>query len=209
MTRRLECWIDFGSNYSYVAVARIAPLARAAGVELVWRPFLLGPIFKRQGWDTSPFVLQKDKGEYAFMDTARLCARHGLPWRRPSTFPRPAVATLRVAAAFAEAPWVGDYCRRIMQLNFAEDRDIDSAEVAVEVLDSLGLAGADLVAQAQQAPSKDRLRAFSEEAVRRKVFGAPTFFVGDEMFWGNDRLEQALEQAQQARADAADPARAG
>jgi 2-hydroxychromene-2-carboxylate isomerase len=197
MTRSIECWFDFGSNYSYIAISRIGPLATSADVDVVWRPFLLGPIFKSFGWESSPFVVQKEKGEYAFMDTARQCLKHGLPWRMPSTFPRPAVNTMRVAAAFADEPWVGDFCRRVMQLNFAEDRDIHSNEVAVEVLDGLGLDGAALVAQAQQEPRKGRLRAFSEEAVRRKVFGAPTFFVDGEMFWGNDRLEDALQKAQQ------------
>ncbi|WP_437304779.1 2-hydroxychromene-2-carboxylate isomerase [Sorangium sp. So ce388] len=195
MTRQVECWFDFGSNYSYIAVSRITPLARDARVDIVWRPFLLGPVFKRLGWDTSPFVLQKEKGEYAFMDTARQCARYGVPWRRPTTFPRAAVHTMRVAAAFAEQPWVGDYCRRVMQMNFAEDRDINTDEVAVQVLDELGLDGRKHVQEAHAEPRRARLRAFSEEAIRRKIFGAPTFFVGDEMFWGNDRLEDALARA--------------
>ncbi|WP_437655670.1 DsbA family protein [Sorangium sp. So ce1182] len=102
---------------------------------------------------------------------------------------------MRVAAAFAEQPWVGDYCRRVMQLNFAEDKDINTDEVAAQVLDELGLDGRKQVQEAQSEARKARLRAFSEEAIRRKIFGGPTFFVGDEMFWGNDRLEDALAKA--------------
>lgn len=193
----MEFWLDFGSNYSYVAASRVQLLAAEAGVTIVWRPFLLGPVFKRFGWETSPFVLQKEKGEYAFMDTARECAKYGVPWLKPTRFPRTALQTMRVAAAFAEAGWVAEYCRRVMALNFAADEDIDSPEVAMRVLDTLGEDGPAIVEAAQAPERKARLRAFGEEAVRRKVFGAPTFFVGDEMFWGNDRLEDALERARE------------
>jgi 2-hydroxychromene-2-carboxylate isomerase len=193
--RFIEFWFDFASNYSYVAAMRIEELAHAAGVAVRWRPFLLGPIFASLGWSTSPFVLQKEKGDYVARDMVRLCAKHGLAWRPPTTFPRHAVYPMRVAAAHEDAPWVPAFCRRFMAMNFAEDRDINSLELACAVLRDLGEDGAALVAAAQTEAGKARLRARGEEARRRQVFGAPTFFVADEMFWGNDRLEDALAWA--------------
>jgi len=95
----------------------------------------------------------------------------------------------------AEEPWIGDYSRRLMQINFVEDREIDMPEVVSEVLDVLGLPASDLLGEAQSDENKLRLREQTDEARRRGVFGAPTFFVGAEMFWGNDRLEDALRLA--------------
>jgi 2-hydroxychromene-2-carboxylate isomerase len=162
-------------------------------VQVLWRPFLLGPIFDKLGWSSSPFVLQKDKGDYVWRDMERLAAKYRLPWCRPTTFPRAAVHPMRVAVAHQHEPWAGAFCRRLMELNFACDQDINSNEVATRVLDELGLEGERLVALAQER--KALLREQSEEAARRRIFGAPTFFVGPEMFWGNDRLEDALDWA--------------
>jgi 2-hydroxychromene-2-carboxylate isomerase len=193
--RPLEFWFEFGSNYSYPALMRIEALARAHGVPIRWKPFLLGPIFKSFGWDSSPFVLQPQKGAYAWRDMERLCDKYGLPWRRPSTFPRPALLPMRVAIIGAEQPWFAAYAKRIMALNFAEDRDIDDAAAVADVLLALGLPAERLVAEAGSADVKQRLRRQTEEAAGRGIFGAPTFFAGDEMFWGNDRLEDALAWA--------------
>ena len=161
-------------------------------VPIRWRPFLLGPIFRSFGWSSSPFMLQQSKGVYVWHDMARQCAKHGLPWTRPSAFPRSAVLPMRVALVGAERPWMGAYCRRMMTLNFADDRDIDSREVVAEVLADLGLPHAQIIDEALSESNKLRLREQTEAAAQRGIFGAPTFFVGDEMFWGNDRLDDAL-----------------
>jgi 2-hydroxychromene-2-carboxylate isomerase len=155
----------------------------------------LGPIFKSFGWSTSPFVLQKEKGEYVWRDMARQCEKYSLPWTRPTVFPRKAILPMRVALLGAEEPWISDYSKRMMRINFAEDRDIDTPQVVGEVLAALGLPAPDLLGAAQSEDNKLRLREQTEEARRRGVFGAPTFFVGSEMFWGNDRLEDALRFA--------------
>jgi 2-hydroxychromene-2-carboxylate isomerase len=196
----LEFWFDFGSNYSYLAASRIEGLAAAAGVDVRWRPFLLGPIFASFGWSTSPFVLQKEKGDYVARDMVRLCARYGIPWTPPTTFPRNAVHPMRVAAAHEDAPWVPEYCRRFMAMNFAQDRDIASPELAAQVLRELGEDADGLVRSAQTDEGRARLRARGDEARRRGIFGAPMFFAGPEMFWGNDRLEDALAWAASGRA---------
>jgi 2-hydroxychromene-2-carboxylate isomerase len=191
----LEFWFDFGSTYSYLAAMRMEPLAHEAGVQILWRPFLLGPIFNILGWNTSPFVLQKEKGDYMWRDMERLAGKYGLPWKRPSTFPRAAVYPMRVAVAHDGAAWVPAFCKAMFELNFRHDRDINDNAVCTRVLDELAHDGAGLVEEAQAPANKEKLRRQTEEAWRRRIFGAPTFFAGPEMFWGNDRLEDALSFA--------------
>jgi len=188
----LDFWFDFGSNYSYLSVMRIELLARQAGVPIRWRPFLLGPIFKHLGWDAVPWVAQKEKGAYVWKDMVRQCRKYGLPWKMPETFPRAAVLPLRVALLGAQRPWMAEYCRRTMQRNFVEDRDIDSVGAVAEVLSAMKLPAAEIIEAAQSNDNKLALRRQTDEALARGIFGAPTFFAGDEMFWGNDRLEDAL-----------------
>jgi len=188
----IEYWFDFGSNYSYLSTMRIEQAAQQARVQVRWRPFLLGPVFQALGWSTSPFVLQKEKGDYTWRDMARQCRKYGVPWTMPSRFPRSAVVATRVALAHAEAPWVAGFCRLVMHLNFAEDRDIDSTETVHEVLLAMQLPADDILALAQSDAIRSRLREQTGQARALGIFGAPTFFVGEEMFWGNDRLDDAL-----------------
>jgi 2-hydroxychromene-2-carboxylate isomerase len=189
----IEFWFDFGSNYSYLSVMRIEAQAAARGVRIRWRPFLLGPVFRTLGFDNSPFVLQKEKGAYVWKDMERQCRKYGIALTRPTTFPRAALLAMRVALLGAEQEWMAAYCRKIMQLNFAYDRDIGSIDVVSEALDELGLPAQPIIADAQSDANKLRLREQTGLAAARGIFGAPTFFVGDEMFWGNDRLDDALE----------------
>jgi 2-hydroxychromene-2-carboxylate isomerase len=189
----IDFWFDFGSNYSYLSVMRIEAEAAARGVQIHWRPFLLGPVFRDLGFDNSPFVLQKEKGAYVWKDMERQCRKYGIALKRPTTFPRAALLAMRVALLGAQREWIAAYCRKIMQLNFAYDRDIGSMEVVSEALDELGLPAGEIIAEAQSDANKLRLREQTAAAAARGIFGAPTFFVGDEMFWGNDRLEDALD----------------
>ena len=188
----IEFWFEFGSNYSYLSVMRIEQTAARLGVTIQWRPFLLGPIFKSFGWTTSPFVVQTWKTEYVWRDMERECRKYGLAWTRPTTFPRAALLPARVALIGAEKPWMGEYCRRIMQANFVADQTIDSAACVSEVLDQLGLPAQAIIDEATEEANKLRLRNETELARTKGIFGAPTFFTGEEMFWGNDRLDDAL-----------------
>ncbi|MBB5610033.1 MULTISPECIES: 2-hydroxychromene-2-carboxylate isomerase [unclassified Janthinobacterium] len=191
----LEFWFDFGSNYSYLSAMRIEALAREKNVEIIWKPFLLGVVFQALGWETSPFVLQKLKGDYAWRDMARLCEKYGLPWRQPTSFPRTALLTMRVALIGADQGWAAAFTRRMMTMNFAEDRDIDNATAVSEALTELGLDAPAILALALTNENKLRLRRQTEQAQARGLFGAPNFISGDELFWGNDRLEDALAWA--------------
>ncbi|MGO9946055.1 MAG: 2-hydroxychromene-2-carboxylate isomerase [Steroidobacteraceae bacterium] len=191
----IEFWFEFASNYSYLSVMRIEGEAKRLGVGILWRPFLLGPIFRELGMETSPFVLQKEKGAYMWQDMVRQCRKYGLRWTRPSSFPRVAVLPARVALLGAEQPWMAAYCRRVMELNFVQDQDINSPAHLSPILTELSLSAADILAEAQAEPTKMLLRKQTEQARARGIFGAPTFFVGTQMFWGNDRLDDALQLA--------------
>jgi len=188
----MEFWFEFGSNYSYLSLMRIEDEARRRGVKLTWRPFLLGAIFKALGFETSPFVLQKEKGAHVWRDMERQCRKYGLEWRKPSRFPRLGVVPLRIALVGTDEPWLGAFCRKVMELNFVRDEEINEPARLTGVLSELGLPAAEIVAAAQSEPIKTRLREQTDEARAKGVFGAPTFFVGGEMFWGNDRLDDAL-----------------
>jgi len=100
----MEFWFEFGSNYSYLSLMRIEDEARRRGVKLIWRPFLLGAIFKALGFETSPFVLQKEKGAHVWRDMERQCRKYGLEWRKPSRFPRLGVVPLRIALVGTDEP---------------------------------------------------------------------------------------------------------
>jgi len=188
----LEFWFEFASTYSYPAALRIEAAARAAGVPLAWRAFLLGPIFRAQGWNDSPFNLYPAKGRYMWRDLERVCAELGAPFRRPSEFPRSGLLAARVACRFADAEWCPDFVRAVYRANFAEDRDIADPGVVAACLESTGEAPRQRIEEAQSAASKELLRVQTERAVALGLFGAPSFTVGDELFWGNDRLEAAF-----------------
>jgi len=191
-TQEIDFWFDFASNYSYLSVMRIESQAAMHHVRVRWQPFLLGPVLQALGYETSPFVVQKEKGEYVWQDMERQCRKYAVPWRKPSAFPRRALLPLRVATLGAHEPWIGAFCREVMPLNFAQDREIDSPQAVGEVLERLDLPAQKIIADALTDANKLKLREQTERARAQRIFGAPTFFVGAEMFWGNDRLDDAL-----------------
>lgn len=199
MPASLDFWFEFASTYSYLAVARVEEQARAAGVAVRWRPFLLGPIFGAQGWNDSPFNIYPAKGRYMWRDMARLCERYGLPLRRPSVFPRNGLLAARVTVAAGDAPWVPAFVRGVYRANFGDDRDVADPGVLAALLRDAGADPDALLAAAATPAVKDRLRAETAEAQRLGIFGAPSFVVGDELFWGNDRLDDALAWARGPR----------
>jgi 2-hydroxychromene-2-carboxylate isomerase len=188
----LDFWFDFASTYSYLAAARIRPLAAAANVRVRFRPFLLGPNFKAQGWDTSPFNLYEAKGRYMWRDMERLCEKYQLPFRRPSKFPRSGLLAARVACMAAEEPWCPRFVRAVYRANFAEDREISQTETIAEILATVGQSPREVLTSAESPENKQRLREQNQWAVVHGIFGAPTMLAGKELFWGNDRLEDAI-----------------
>ncbi len=188
-------WYEFASTYSYLAAHRVERLAAAAGVDVAWRPFLLGPIFGAQGWTTSPFNIYPAKGRNMWRDMERLCADEGLKLVHPTIFPQNGIMAARLALVGAEDGWIADFSKAVYTANFAEGADISAAETLARLLGDLGLEAGAILARAQTQPIKDRLRTNTEAAIAAGVYGAPAFTVGDELFWGNDRLENALAWA--------------
>ena len=191
----MDFWFEFASSYSYLSVMRIEKLAAAAGVKVRWRPFLLGPVFLSLGWNDSPFNIYPPKGRYMWRDLERLCARYGLALCKPSVFPRNGLLAARVALLGQDEAWIADFAKAVMCANFAEDREISHPAVIGAILSDLGLPADDLLARAASDENKAALRRQTEQATARGLFGAPSFIVGDELFWGNDRLEDALAWA--------------
>jgi 2-hydroxychromene-2-carboxylate isomerase len=193
---KLDFWYEFASTYSYLAAMRIEKLAKEAGVAVAWRPFLLGPIFKAQGWDTSPFNIQLAKGKYMWRDLTRLCEEQGLPkFHIPAKFPQTSLAAARIALALDDGARPA-FSRAVYLAEFADGQDIGDAFVLEAILQKLGHDPRILLVKAGTQKIKDALRANTEEAQRLGIFGAPTFVLSSgEMFWGNDRLEQALAWA--------------
>jgi 2-hydroxychromene-2-carboxylate isomerase len=195
---RLDFWCELASPYSYLAAMRIDALAGAAGVEVRWQPFTLGPMFAAAGWTTSPFNVYPDKGRYMWRDVEREAAAIGVALQRPSTFPRNSVLAARVALVGVERGWGPRFIRAALAANFADDRDMAAPDVIDDLLAGLGLDGPALRAEAEGPGYRPALRVATQRAAELHIFGAPTFVVGDELFWGNDRLERALSWAQRA-----------
>ncbi len=193
----IEFWYEFASTYSYPAAMRIEKLAADKGVAVAWRPFILGPLFHdQQGLNDSPFNAFPVKGEYMWRDLARVCDAEGLALRHPSQFPRNSLLAARVAIVGLEDGWTPAFSRAVYQANFVDDQDIGSPEVLAPLIASVGAGPDHVLAAAQSDAIKTRLRDHVRQAKERGLFGAPSFLTADgELFWGNDRLEQALDWA--------------
>ncbi len=190
---------DFASTYSYVAAMRIEAMCAAAGVALTWRPFLLGPIFALQGWHDSHYNLNQRRGRYMWRDLERLTEKFGLPWRRPSVFPRNPILAARVACAFCTEPLAGEFIRRTFVANFGEDRDVTDERVVRELASSLDEDADAVLSRAVGPAHRGALRLNTERAVEIGIFGAPNCIVGGELFWGEETLEDAIAWAKAER----------
>lgn len=194
MGREIEFWFEFASTYSYVAALRIEAEAAQVGARVLWRPFLLGPIFAQQlGIADSPFNVHPVRGRYMWRDMERLCAKYKLPFRKPSVFPRNSTLAARVALVGMKEPWEPDFVRAVYTANFAHDQDIASRAVLEELLGKVGADAKAVLAQAESEENKPRLREQTNQAVRHGIFGAPNFIVNGELYFGQDRLTDALE----------------
>jgi 2-hydroxychromene-2-carboxylate isomerase len=193
---KLQFWFEFASTYSYPAAMRIGALARDRGVIVRWRPFLLGPVFKAQGWDNSPFNIYPVKGRYMWRDLERICAAAGLPFVRPAVFPQNTILAARVALVALAEGWGEDFSRAVYAAEFGEGRDIGAPGLIADILTALGRDADAVITRAQADDNKLVLRKNTEEAQALGIFGAPSIVTADgELFWGNDRLEAALDWA--------------
>lgn len=202
---RLVFWFDPASTYSYLSAMRIEAMAQAAAVDVEWRPFLLGPIFKAQGMNNSPFALFPLKGEYMWRDMQRQAQELGIGLKLPDAgamgaFPRNSVLAARACIVALREDWGRDFVTSLYLAEFAEGLDIADRVVIADVVSALGQDAKTALDRAQSEEIKLALRENTQAAQAARIFGAPSFTVGDELFWGNDRLEQALRHAGKAAA---------
>ena len=192
---RLDFWYEFASTYSYPAAMRIEALATERGVELRWRPFLLGPIFAEQGWRNSPFNLFPAKGRNMWRDLDRICARQGLPFQRPDPFPQNSLLAARTALAVPEE-LRPEFSRAVYTAAFGRKLPIAERDTLASILEGLGLHASLMLEKAASEEVKARFKRENEEAKRLGIYGAPSMVCEDgELFWGNDRVEMALDWA--------------
>lgn len=185
MTQTVEFFLDCASPYTYLAATQIEAVAQRAGGQVLWKPFLIGKTFEATGNKMPASVPAKAK--YMFKDL-QLWARHyAVPFQFPKIFPINSLLPQRLLCAVPAAR-LPDAALAFMRAYWAEDVDIQKPEALQDLLDSLGLDGAALLAAAQTDEVKAQLKANTEDAVARGAFGAPTFFIGKAQFWGNDRL---------------------
>ena len=196
----LDFWYEFASTYSCLSALRIRDLAEEAGVQIRWRPFLLGPIFAAQGWNSSPFNLYPAKGRYMWRDFARRAGRQGLSVSKPEPFPQNSLAAARIALAGREGGWMPAFSCALFRAQFCEGRNIGEEAVLHATLRQVGADPTMVMPMSRSEEIKGRLKAETELAKSLGIFGAPTFVTEDgELFWGDDRLEEALDWAREGR----------
>jgi 2-hydroxychromene-2-carboxylate isomerase len=186
---RLEFFYDYGSPYSYLADTRLPALIERTGAELVYRPMLLGGVFKATG-NASPFVEPVEaKRAYFAVELRRCVANLGVDFKSNPHFPINTLGLMRSAYAARALDVFDRFHAVIYRALWTTGADLGSPDIAVDVLDENGLDGRAIVEASRGDEAKSALRATTDEAVERGIFGAPTFFVGDEMYFGNDRLD--------------------
>ncbi len=184
--KTIEFFWDAASPYTYLAATQIDGIVARTGATVVWRPFLLGKVFEATGNRMPASVPAKAK--HLFQDLQRWAKLYAVPFSFPKQFPTHSVTALRAACA-AEAHGAGGrYAQAVMKAYWVDGVDISTPEGVGSVATACGLDAAAILAQTQDPAIKDQLRANTDEAIQRGAFGAPTFFVGKQMFWGNDRL---------------------
>ncbi len=189
----LDFWFDFASTYSYLSAMRIDELACDKGVAVRWRPFLLGPIFQAQGWNTSPFNVYPAKGAYMVRDIDRIAVARGIGFQMPKPFPQNSLLAARVALTTPDEASRAKFCQAVFAMEFAQGRSIDDPFALGGCLSEAGLNASTILQASRTDEVKQRLRDETELAQRLSIFGAPTFVTEDgELFWGDDRLEAAL-----------------
>ncbi|AVO45357.1 2-hydroxychromene-2-carboxylate isomerase [Phreatobacter cathodiphilus] len=192
----VEFFYEFASTYSYPAAMRVEEVAAKAGVTVRWRPFLLGPIFAEAGWTTSPFNLIPAKGRNMWRDLERITADLGLPFQKPDPFPQNSLTAARIATSLPDDGKRAAFSRELYRMEFGEGLSITDAEVLGRALTAAGVEPATALVAAGSDQVKQALRATTEEAKAKGLFGAPSLVTADgELFWGNDRIEQAVAWA--------------
>lgn len=191
MPRRLEFFFDYVSPYSYLANSQIAALVDATGAEIAYRPFLLGGVMQSTG--NSPPGAVPARAKYMPADIERWLRRYDLEFNFNPHFPMKTITALRGALAADEQGDFAPYHAAMFRAAWVDQVNLGDPAALQDVIQKAGLDARHLLARAENDEVKERLKSNTAEAVARGAFGAPTFFVGDELFFGNDRLDFVAE----------------
>lgn len=195
MSKKVEFFFDVGSPASYLAWTQLESIAQRTNAKIIWRPMLLGAVFQATG-NASPAAVPA-KGAYMLKDLQHFSNIYGVPFNFNLFFPLNTMHLMRGATAYLEEPEFQTYLAAIFNALWSEQLNMESPEVVAEVLTKAGIDVTDFMARISETEVKERLKDTTEEAVARGVFGAPSFFVNGEMFFGQDRLsfvETALKE---------------
>ncbi len=189
--KSVDFYFDFGSPTAYIAYKVLPRITEKAGAALKYKPILLGGIFKATG-NASPVTVAA-KGRYMGSDIPRFAEKYGVPYNFNPNFPINTLALMRGAAAYQDEDKFASYLDAVFDAMWLNEKDMNDPEVAGAVLAEAGFDPAEFMARVGDQAVKDKLMADTEAAVERGLFGAPTMFVGDDMFWGQDRLHFVAE----------------
>ncbi len=189
MKKKVEFYYDFSSPYSYLASTQIEKLCERGNTELEWKPFLLGGIYKETG-NRAPLEVP-NKLDYLKKDLKDWAKYYGIELNFPSLFPLNSVKAMRGALvpSLSGSDKFNEYNHRLFRLYWVDGKDLSSDEILKRTVSELGIDPERFIEGISRQEIKDRLREETAKAARRGAFGAPTFFVGENMFWGNDRLK--------------------
>lgn len=191
--KTLEFFFDLSSPYSYLAATQVGEVCERTGARLSWKPMLLGAVFKAVS-NTMPAAVVP-KAQYMLKDLTRWAAHYGVPFRMSSRFPVNALKAMRLIVAAEASEKNAALALALFRAVWVDDRDVTAEDELRAIAGEVGLDSSALLAAIETQEVKDKLRAYTDQAIARGVFGAPALLVGSELFWGNDRLhfvEEAL-----------------
>lgn len=187
MGKKVEFYFDFSSPYTYIASNRIEKICEDNGVELEWKPFLLGGVFNEIG--SVPAIQIDNKFCYLRQDFEESAIFYGVDFKFPDQFPLNSVRSMRGAFAAQEKGKLVEYTHEMFRLYWTQGVDLSKAEILGEAVEKIGINTQWFLNRIAEQEIKDKLRDETSFAIERGLFGAPTMFVDDKMFWGNDRLD--------------------
>ncbi len=193
MSKTVDFWFDFGSPAAYLAWTQLPQLAADTGATVVYKPMLLGGVFQATG-NHSPVTIPA-KGNYIFKDFARFAKRYDVALTHNPHFPINTLTLMRAAVGLQmrNDPRFGDYMAAMFRAIWVDAKNMNDPATVGTVLQAAGFDAAAMLALASDAAVKEQLKAVTQAAVERGIFGAPAFFVGEQMFWGQDRLDFVRE----------------
>jgi 2-hydroxychromene-2-carboxylate isomerase len=186
MKKKVEFYYDLSSPYSYLASTRIEGICEKYDAELEWKPFLLGGVYKETG-NRAPLEVPNKK-VYMTKDLEDWASSYGVQFNFPDLFPLNSVKFMRGALVAKEKGKIRDYTHKLFALYWIEGKDLSQDEILKSGVTELGMDADWFLKRIGEQDIKDELRKETDEAVSRGAFGAPTIFIGEKMFWGNDRL---------------------